>query len=342
MERHCPGHRRAARHHGVTSVHPFAYHPARSLDDAVARLGEPGAMPLGGGTDLLVLLEEGLARPERLVDLRRLPGARGIERLADGTIRLGAAARIDDVARSPLVRETLPALAEACEAVGTPALRAMGTLGGNLCQRPRCWYFRRAIPCLKNGGAACPAAEGENQYHAILDGGPCFIVHPSDPAVALTALEAVVEIAGGPMGSRRVPIAGFYLLPAESLDAETVLAPGEFGAAVEVPPGAAGAQRYHKVMQREAWDFALVSLAAARRENGDVRLVLGGVAPRPYRVNVSVEEDVASGSLDAEDVATLAERALYDARPLARNAYKLEIAAALLRRGIAELLDATA
>jgi xanthine dehydrogenase YagS FAD-binding subunit len=328
------------RHRVVTTVHPFAYHPARSLEDAAEQLGEPGAMALGGGTDLLVLVEEGLARPERLVDLRRIPGGRGIEQLADGTIRIGAAARIDDIARSELVRRRLPALAEACGAVGTPALRAMGTLGGNLCQRPRCWYFRRAIPCLKNGGDACPAVEGENQHLAILDGGPCHIVHPSDPAVALTALEAVVEVSGGAARGRRVPIGELYVLPSERLDAETSLSAGEFVTAVEIPPGAAGRQRYHKLMQRDAWDFALVSLAAARRENGDVRLVLGGVAPRPYRVNVSIEEDVASGNLDAQDVATLADRALYDARPLSRNGYKLDLAAALLRRGISELLDA--
>jgi xanthine dehydrogenase YagS FAD-binding subunit len=318
-------------------MHPFAYHPARSLEDAAEQLGDPGSMALGGGTDLLVLLEEGLARPERLVDLRRIPGGRGIERLADGTIRIGASARIDDIARSELVGAALPALAAACEAVGTPALRAMGTIGGNLCQRPRCWYFRRAIPCLKNGGDACPAVEGENQYLAILDGGPCHIVHPSDPAVALTALEAVVEIAGRG-GPRRLPIAELYLLPSERLDGETALVAGEFVTAVEIPPGNAGVQRYHKLMQRDAWDFALVSLAAVRRENGDVRLVLGGVAPRPYRVNASIEEDVASGNLDAQDVATLADRALYDARPLSGNAYKLDLAAALLRRGIADLL----
>jgi xanthine dehydrogenase YagS FAD-binding subunit len=128
------------------------------------------------------------------------------------------------------------------------------------------------------------------------------------------------------------------VLPSERLDGETVLLPGEFVTAVEIPPGIAGVQRYHKLMQRDAWDFALVSLAAVRRANGDVRLVLGGVAPRPYRVNPSIEEDVASGNLDAQDVATLADRALYDARPLSRNAYKLDLAAALLRRGIAELI----
>ena len=322
---------------GLTSatVHPFTYHRARSVGDALERLAEPGAVPIGGGTDLLVLAKEDLARPAAVVDLRDIPGARSIEVQPDGGVRIGAAARVNDLAAHDAIRRRLPMLAEACESVGTVALRHMGTIGGNLCQRPRCWYFRRNIPCLKNGGSGCPAAAGESQYHAILGGGPCFIVHPSDPAVALAALEAHIQIAGA-HGARELPIADFYLLPSERLDRETALEAGEIVTGVRIPPGSAGGrQRYDKVMQRGSWDFALVSLAAARRSNGDVRLVLGGVAPTPWRVASSVEEDLASGSLDPEDLATLAERALYDARPLARNGYKVELAAALLRRGMA-------
>ena len=315
-------------------MHPFTYHRARSLGDALDRLAEPGAVPIGGGTDLLVLLKEDLARPAAVVDLRDIPGARSIDVDADGGVRIGAAARVNDLAAHGAIRERLPMLAEACESVGTVTLRHMGTLGGNLCQRPRCWYFRRNIPCLKNGGAGCPAATGENQYHAILGGGPCFIVHPSDPAVALTALDAVVELASAHR-ARELPIAEFYALPSERLDHETVLEAGEIVTGVRIPPGSAGGrQRYDKVMQRASWDFALVSLGAARRADGDVRLVLGGVAPIPWRIASSVEEDLASGSLDPEDLATLAERALYDARPLAKNAYKVALAAALLRRGM--------
>jgi xanthine dehydrogenase YagS FAD-binding subunit len=178
---------------------------------------------------------------------------------------------------------------------------------------------------------------GENQYLAILDGGPCYIVHPSDPAVVLTALEAVLEIAST-AGQREVPISEFYVLPAERLDHETVLRPGEFVSAVLLPAASAGGvQHYHKLMQRGAWDFALVSIAACRRRDGDVRLVLGGVAPRPWRVNSSVEEDVSSGGLDEETIATLADRALYDAAPLSKNDYKVSLAAALLRQAMAEL-----
>lgn len=294
-------------------------------------------MSLGGGTDLLVAIADEISRPDVLIDLRTIPDSAGVRVLGDGSLRIGASTRVADLADDPLVRDRFPALAQACDVVGTPALRHMGTIGGNLCQRPRCWYFRRSIPCLKNGGSACPAVDGENQYLAILDNGPCHIVHPSDPAVALTALDARVEIVSGG-GVREVPISEFYTLPSDRLDQETVLAFGEFVSAIVLPGEAAGGvQQYRKLMQRDAWDFALVSIAGCKRTNGDVRIVLGGVAPRPWRVNTSIEEDVASGGLDEDTIATLAERALYDARPLAKNGYKVELAASLLRETIAQL-----
>lgn len=317
--------------------HPFAYHRALSASDAAARLAEAGTVPLGGGTDLLVQIEEGIARPGAVVDLRTIPGSAEIREVDGGGLRIGAAARLHEIARHPLVRGRWPALAQACDVVGTTALRHMGTLGGNLCQRPRCWYFRRNIACLKNGGDACPAREGENQYHAILGGGPCWIVHPSDPAVALTALEAKVEIVG-PGGERTLDITELYALPAERLDQETVLERGEYVAALTLDAGSAGGtQSYRKLMQRDSWDFALASIAAVKRQNGDVRLVFGGVAPKPWRVGSSVEEDVASGGLDEDTIATLADRALYDAEPLALNGYKVELAASLLRDAMREL-----
>jgi xanthine dehydrogenase YagS FAD-binding subunit len=305
------------------------------VEDADQRLAVSGAVPLGGGTDLVVCIREQIARPDAVIDLTRIPGARDVTAREDGGVRIGGAARLADLARHELVRDRFAALAQACESVGTPALRTMGTIAGNLCQRPRCWYLRSGFSCHKNGGDSCPAATGENQYHAILGGGPCYIVHPSDVAVALTALEATVEVRGG-AGVRQVAIEDFYVLPSERLDHETVLGPGEYVSAIEIPGASAGGvQGYEKVMQRSAWDFALVSLAAVRRRDGDVRLVLGGVAPKPWRVSESVEEDVAVGGLTEDDIATLAERALYDARPLAKNGYKVEMAAGVLRRGIA-------
>ncbi len=316
---------------------PFAYHRALSSSDAAAMLADTGAVPLGGGTDLLVQIEEGIARPSAVVDLRAIPGGDEIEELGDGGVRIGGAARLHDIARHPAIAQRWPALAQACDAVGTSTLRHMGTLGGNLCQRPRCWYFRRGIPCHKNGGDSCPAATGENQYHAILGGGPCVAVHPSDPAVALVALEATVEVQG-PAGTRSIPIAEFFVLPTVRLDGETALGPGEFVSAVHLPAhSAGGVQRYEKAMQRGGWDFALVSLAAVKRPDGEIRLVLGGVAPVPWRVTDSIEEDTGVGGLSEDDIETLAERALYDAEPLAQNGYKVPMAAALLRDAIRAL-----
>jgi xanthine dehydrogenase YagS FAD-binding subunit len=321
-------------------IHQFAYHQATSASDADSRLAEPGSAPLGGGTDLVVSMREAITRPHTLVDITRVPGARELAWQQDGGLRIGAGVSLVRLARDPRIRDRFRALAEACESVGTPALRTMGTIAGNLCQRPRCWYLRSRISCFKSGGEGCPAASGENQHHAIFGGGPCYIVHPSDVAIALTALDATVEVRGrSGRPETRVPIAEFFVLPAERLDRETVLGPGEYVSAIELPGRSAGGiQVYEKVMQRAGWDFALVSLAAVRREDGAVRLVLGGVAPKPWRVAESVEEDVASGGLSDDDIATLADRALYDARPLAKNGYKVRMAGAVLRRGIERLL----
>lgn len=318
-------------------THPFLYRRAASRHDAAEQLARPGAVALGGGTDLLVTIAEEINQPDLLVDLRGIPDSAEIRVTDSGDVRIGASARVAGVAANPIIRERYPVLAEASEVVGTPALRHMGTIGGNLCQRPRCWYFRRGIACLKSGGSDCPAEHGENQYLAILDGGPCYAVHPSDPAVALTALDALVEIESSE-GKRQVPIADLYVLPTTSVTTETTLRSGEFVSAVVLPATAAGGvQRYHKLMQRESWDFALVSVAGCKQVGGDVRIVLGGVAPRPWRVNTSVEEDVSSGGLDDDTIATLAERALYDARPLSKNGYKVDLAGSLLRQIIAEI-----
>jgi xanthine dehydrogenase YagS FAD-binding subunit len=307
--------------------------PANTAD-ASGLLSRDATVALGGGTDLLVTMREGLVRPDALVDLRGLPASELLAWSDDGSLRLGASATLASIAADERVRRDFAALAEACEAVGSPALRNMGTIGGNLCQRPRCWYFRSAIPCLKSNGDSCPAAEGENTHHTIFGGGPCFAVHPSDPAVALTALEAIVNIAG-PAGTRAVPIAEFFVLPDPDPKRETVLERGEFITAIEIPAKSSGGrQRYTKVLQRGAWDFALASIAVVRRNDGAVRMVFGGVAAIPWPVNPSVEEDVASAPLSADDIEVLAERALYDAQPLSKNGYKVSLCRALLRDAI--------
>ena len=307
----------------------------KSSSDASGSLDNRDTHALGGGTDLLVTMREGLVRPQRLVDLRAIPGSDTLTWGEDGSLRLGATARIATIAADERIRDQYAALAMACESVGSPALRNMGTIGGNLCQRTRCWYFRSGVPCLKSNGSDCPAVDGENTHHVIFGGGPCYAVHASDPAVALTALDATVRIAGV-SGERTVPIAEFFVLPDPDPKRETVLEPGEFIIAIELPAASTGGrQKYTKILQRGAWDFALASLAVVRRTDDSVRMVLGGVAPVPWRVNPSVEEDVASAPLSEDDVDVLAERALYDAKPLSGNAYKVSLCRALLREAIA-------
>lgn len=314
-----------------------AYSHSHQLSHALVLLGADGARPLGGGTDLIPSIRERVVQANALVDLTGVDELSRIRWAADGGVEIGSAVTLSTIADDSPIRTRYPALAEACAMVGSPALRNMGTLGGNLCQRPRCWYFRQGLPCHKHGGSFCYAYDGESEYHAILGGGPCYIVHPSDAAVALVALGATLRIAG-PSGERRVPIDAFFVLPSARLDAETVLLPGEVVVSIELPAESSGGrQRFDKVMQRGSWDFAVVSLAGVRWAGGTVRLVLGGVAPIPWRVNSSIEEDVASGALGPDDIDTLAERALYDAQPLAKNGYKVDIALALLRRAIADL-----
>jgi len=318
-------------------MHPFTYRQAESAADATQALGNAGAVPLSGGTDLLVAMKVGIARPDTLVDLRRIPGASDIALREDGSARIGAAVRIAELAAHAGVVARYAALAQAAAAVGTPQLRNMGTIGGNLAQRPRCWYFRGGLPCFKNGSSDCLAETGENHYHALFTSGPCHAVHPSDPLVALVALEATVEVTGG-AGVRTLTLDALFEGSTRNAHGETTLAADEFISAVLLPHTAAGGdQFYEKLMQRGAWDFATVSLAGHRRADGAVRMALGGVSLGKCRINPSVEEDVATGGLDDDSIDALAERAMYDAKPLAHNGYKVWQAQALLRRAMRRL-----
>lgn len=327
----------------VTSLHAlnmtsFTYHRPSSVQEAVAALSDPGTRPIGGGTDLLPRVEDGLVRLTRVVDVRDLVGASAIELRADGSARVGAGARLADIAAHAGLRASFPLLAESAESVGTPALRHMGTLGGNLGQRMRCWYFRSGVACFKNGGDSCAAYSGEHEYHGIVPGGTCHAVHPSDPAVALEALDARIEVARQDGTTRTLGVAELYAGASADPLGEMTLASDELIVAIELPAAAAGgAQHWEKIMQRGAWDFALVSCAAARRTDGVVRMALGGVGLGPWRIAESVEEDVASGGLDEDSIDALAERAMYDAVPLKRNGYKVDIARAVLRRAMRAL-----
>lgn len=317
---------------------PFSFHNAADLSDALKRLAEPRTLPVAGGTDLVPCSEEGILAPAAVVDIRRIAELGGIQSSDDGSLRIGAAVTIAELAEHAGIRERYAVLAEACASVGTPALRNSGTLGGNLVQRHHCWYFRRGVGCFKRGGSSCAAVDGEHQYHGILADGTCRAVHPSDPAVALLALDAVVVIAKQGPAERRVGIAELFDGASNDPHKEAQLGDGELIIAVEIPAAAAnGTQHWEKLMQRGAWDFALVSCAAVKRSDGSVRLAMGGLALGPWRVPLSIEEDVASGALDEDSMDALVERAFYDMEPLANNEYKRELGQAALKRGIAAL-----
>lgn len=316
---------------------PFAYASPRSLDDAVALLMDDGnSRFLAGGTDLLTLLKDDLLEPSQLVDIKRLAELDDTITLRGDTLRIGALATLSDLETHPLIAEHAPALAEAAALAATPQLRNMATIGGNLLQRPRCWYFRDPeIPCWLKGGDSCPARTGENQHHAIFDLSPCVAVHPSDPASALLAHDAEVEVRGAE-GSRTISLADLFAPPTEDRRTDTTLRPAELITALTLP-AAAGRSTYLKAMDRKTWAFALVGVAARIRQEGgriaDARVVLSGVANVPWRATAA-EQVLAGQAPTPEVLAAAADAALSGAEPLAKNGYKLPLAQALVRRAL--------
>lgn len=310
------------------------------LLSAVRLLAQPDHMALAGGVDVVDLLKQRIVAPGTLVDLNGLKELQGIEARPDGGLRLGALARLSDVAAHPVVRERYLAIAEAADEAATPQIRNLGTVGGNLLQRPRCWYFRNPdILCLKKGGHTCYALNGLNRYHAILGGGPSFIVHPSNLAPALIVFGASARLAG-PAGERIVVLDQFFALPSVEPTRENVLRPGEILIEVIVPPPAATARSaYSEVREKQSFDWPLVSVAAmlevephSHKLHG-ARVVLGAVAPIPWRSR-EAEQVLGAAALDRARAVSAAEAALKDARPLPHNAYKVAIARALIRRTV--------
>jgi xanthine dehydrogenase YagS FAD-binding subunit len=323
---------------------PFDYLDAATLAEAMAALTEhgPRAQVLAGGTDLLGLMKDrisgpGMPVPEVLVNVKRIPELHGIAEAADGGLRIGAAVTLADLERDARVTARFPALAQAAAAVATTQIRSMGTVGGNLCQRPWCWYFRHPqFPCLKRGGTQCFALPGSNRtYFGVLGLGVCVMSHPSDLAPALIALDARVAIAGA-TGLRRVPIEQFFRGPRSRT--ETVLEPGEILVAVDVPAPAPGARSlFLKHRLRGTWDFALSEVAVSatgRWEN--VRVALGGVAPFPFRATAA--EAVLAGQAPSESLLLeAAAAAVARARPLTQNGYKIDLTRALVARALSAL-----
>jgi xanthine dehydrogenase YagS FAD-binding subunit len=313
---------------------------AKDLDEA--------ARPIAGGQDLLTTMKEYVTRPTRVVNLKGISGLDRIEGDGRKGLRIGALVTLAQLEESAEVRRDFPGLAEAAHSVATPQIRNLGTVGGNLCQRPRCWYYRlEEAVCLKKGGSECFAATGENKYNAILGGGPSYIVHPSDLAPMLVALGASVEVVGAE-GKRTIPLEKFFTLPSEgSIRRENVLRNDEIVTEVGVPASPFAARStYLKFKERESLDFALASVAAAVELGAgktvkQARVVLGGVAPIPWHAP-KAEEFLAGKSLGADTLASAARLALDGAQPLEKNAYKVPLAQTLVRRALAKAAGVSA
>ncbi len=318
----------------------------RTMDEAVAILSRSTregtrAVVSGGGSDLLGLIKESLVQPDVLVNLKSVGGMDRVTSDARST-RIGGLITLAALSRDPVVTSRYRVLADAANSVGTPQIRNTGTLAGNICQRPWCWYLRNGFPCYKNGGDKCFARGGENQFHAIFGSGPSYIVHPSDTAPALVALDASFKIAG-PGGERIVAARDFFVAPGDDPARENVLTGDEILTEIILPAAPANRRStYQKVLDREAWTHALASAAVVLEMEGDVcrraRLVLGGVAPVPLD-RPQAARLLEGQRLTPELAAQAAEAAVADARPLTKNGYKVPLTRALVRRTLAALAN---
>jgi xanthine dehydrogenase YagS FAD-binding subunit len=325
-------------------MNPFRYERAADARAAVAALAAaPNGAFLAGGTNLVDHLRLGVAHPELLVDITHLPFDR-IEPLPDGGVRIGALVRNSDLAADRTIRQRYPVLAQALLAGASGQLRNLATTGGNLLQRTRCVYFQDVSkPCNKREpGSGCSAREGYHRELAILGTSPaCIATHPSDMAVAMVALDAVVRVLG-PNGERTIPLVDFHRLPGDTPERDTVLAHGELITAIDLPPLAFAARsRYRKVRDRASYAFALVAVAAALAvtDDGmvrDVRLALGGVAPKPWRA-WKAEAVLRGAPATAQTFARAAEAELADAQPLPGNAFKVPLVRHTLVRTLLDL-----
>ena len=322
---------------------PFRLVNAGSSEHAASLLdAEPSrSRPLAGGTDLLAETKEGVVESQTLVNLASVEGLSGID-FTDEGVTIGAMTTLAELADDERIERDYLALAQAVASVATPQIRNVGTVGGNLCQRPRCWYYRSPLfDCRKKGGATCFAVEGNSKFHAILGGVDCYIVHPSDLAPVLVTLNASATITG-PRGERTLPIEKFFVGPEHNVEAETALEAGEIVTSVFIPkPSNDRRSVYLKARERQAQEFALASVAACLevREGFVERasIVLGGVAPTPWRA--SHAEDALRGvpatNVDPQAIGQLAVRG---AQPLRDNRYKVRLTASLVARALNSLL----
>jgi xanthine dehydrogenase YagS FAD-binding subunit len=326
---------------------PFEYVKVTSVAQAVSLLAkhQEKTAILAGGSDLLGIMKDRIEgpkfkMPQSLIDIKGIKELNYVKEQKGG-VKIGAITTLSEIIASALLRDKVPLLVQAAAQVGVPQIRNVGTLAGNLCQRPRCWYFRRSVfkDCLRKGGNNCFAVDGENQYHAILGSSGCCMVYPSDLAPALMALNARVEIAA-PKGNRVVPIEQFYIRPEKNVLRETILGAQEMVVAVEIPsPAASSKGVFLKVKERQAFDFAIVSVAVnlTLKNNvvSDSRVAFGGIAPFPLR---SLKAEAALKNRGVKDSLQAACKECVDgADPLKGNGYKVESTKGILEEALSLL-----
>jgi xanthine dehydrogenase YagS FAD-binding subunit len=314
----------------------FAYVNAANEREALAGLDAQRGrvLPIAGGMDLVGLMKNYIAQPDRLVNVKNLDKTITMQ---GGGARIGAAVTLIELIEHTGLGKAYPALVSAAEEVGTPQIRNAGTVGGNIMQRPRCWYYRNEeFHCLKKGGARCFAVDGENQYHAIFGGGPCHIVHPSSLAVPLIAYGAKFRVAGQG-GEREVDAGEFFQLPADNLYGETVLRPNELLTHVILPPLANARSATYEVRFKQSHDWPMAMASVNLTMDGNrvkaARVVMGAVAPIPWRTEAA--EQALAGKTITEAVATeAAAAAVRGATPMTQNSYKVQVARTAVKRAI--------
>jgi xanthine dehydrogenase YagS FAD-binding subunit len=320
----------------------ISYQRAPDIDAALHAASQPGTMFIGGGTNLLDLMKGDVMRPMKLVDITHIGGLDGMSALPDGGLRIGALVRNSDAANHAWVRERYPLLSQAFLAGASQQLRNMATVGGNLMQRTRCYYFYdTGFPqCNKrNPGSGCAALEGNTRIHAILGASAqCIATNPSDMSVALAALDAVVRVTG-PQGERAIPFAEFHRLPGDRPDLDTTLQRGELITSVDLPPPMfAEHSKYLKVRDRASYAFALVSVAAALQMDGgtikQARIAMGGVAHKPWRATSAEQALIGKNLSDKTALQSAAALAVQGAQPHRDNAFKIQLAQRAIVRAV--------
>ncbi len=321
---------------------PFRHVNAQDIQHAASSLKSSDAVAIAGGTDLLTELKKHIRSARTVVNLKTLPGANHV-REEDGSLKIGALATLSRIETDGGIRKRFPALAQAAETIGSPQIRNAGTVGGNLCQRVRCWYYRNPeVQCWLKGGKTCYARNGVNRYHAVFGKCPCVAVNPSDLAPVLTALDATVRLTG-PEQERTLSMSSLYTLPKADRRHQTALHPDMLIREIVVPKRPdASTGVYAKAMERAAWSFALVSAAVQVDWDGDIvkkaAVVLGGVAGIPWRAEAA-EKLLTGRRIDDEAARSAGEAAVSGAKPLQWNAYKIPMVKNLLRKALLTLAD---